>query len=249
MTAPLRVAFVGKGGAGKSLVAATCARLIAARGAPVLAVDLDTMPGLTLSLGAGDLREASLPDDLAEQREGQGWVMKEPVSARALVDSYARLAPDGVRVLTLGKLPGEWRPGATVALRHVLRTLDAPDWTVIGDLPAGTRQPAFGWTEFARLVAVVVEPTAMSVLSGRRIATLLATRWPDRRIGVVVSKARPGDDPAAVARAVGPELLGSVPYDDDVRSAEQAGRAPFDAAPRSRAVEAVRRLVAALEAR
>lgn len=77
---PLRIAFVGKGGAGKSLIAATVARLLARRGDRVLALDMDTMPGLALSLGvvAGP---AGLPEDLAEQREGAGWVMKEDVEA------------------------------------------------------------------------------------------------------------------------------------------------------------------------
>ncbi|MGH9166041.1 MAG: hypothetical protein ACRDZW_11110, partial [Acidimicrobiales bacterium] len=38
----LRVAVVGKGGAGKSMISATLARLLARQGRPVLAVDLDT---------------------------------------------------------------------------------------------------------------------------------------------------------------------------------------------------------------
>jgi CO dehydrogenase maturation factor len=45
----LRVAVVGKGGAGKSLIAGTLAR----RGHHVLALDVDTLPGLALSLGLG----------------------------------------------------------------------------------------------------------------------------------------------------------------------------------------------------
>lgn len=41
--AGVRVAFVGKGGAGKSSIAGTFARLLAVTGQPVLALDSDPM--------------------------------------------------------------------------------------------------------------------------------------------------------------------------------------------------------------
>src|SRR5262249_8546539 len=48
----MRFAMVGKGGAGKSLIGATVARLLARRGHRVLALDSDHVPGLSFSLGA-----------------------------------------------------------------------------------------------------------------------------------------------------------------------------------------------------
>src|SRR5262249_31358619 len=63
----MRVAFVGKGGVGKSVIAATVTRLLARRGQPVLALDIDTMPGLVVSLG-GISGTGTLPEDLAERR-------------------------------------------------------------------------------------------------------------------------------------------------------------------------------------
>ncbi len=45
--------MVGKGGAGKSVIAGTIARLAARDGARVLALDSDPLPGLSLSLGSG----------------------------------------------------------------------------------------------------------------------------------------------------------------------------------------------------
>jgi CO dehydrogenase nickel-insertion accessory protein CooC1 len=49
----VRIAVVGKGGAGKSVIAGTMARLVARKGTPVLALDSDLFPGLSLSLGSG----------------------------------------------------------------------------------------------------------------------------------------------------------------------------------------------------
>lgn len=234
---------MGKGGVGKSFIAATFARSLARRGGPVLALDIDAMPGLALSLGA-PLEAEGLPEELAEERPDVGWVIRSEIPALELIERYAGSAPDGVRVLTLGKSPRPWRPGSGAAFRYVVRTFNDPSWSVIGDLPAGVRQPAFGWTDFATVVAIVVEPTIKSQLTGRRVARIVSGG--PARTGVIVSKWRPGDDAEAIARAVGLPLLGVVPYDDQVRGAEAAGRAPLDAVPGAAAVRAVEDLVVTL---
>jgi CO dehydrogenase maturation factor len=166
----LRVAVVGKGGAGKSLIAGTLAR----RGHHVLALDVDTLPGLALSLGLALDRvgDAGLPEDLAEQQEGRGWVLREGVEVTALVADHAIPGPDGVRFLQLGKLPGRVKPGSTTAFRVVLEEFRAEGWTLVGDLAASTRQPFFGWSDFAEVILIVAEPSAKAVLAARRLAGL-----------------------------------------------------------------------------
>ncbi len=57
----MRLALVGKGGSGKSVVAGTIARLLAREGRQVLALDLDTLPGLAFSIGLGPVPDAGLP--------------------------------------------------------------------------------------------------------------------------------------------------------------------------------------------
>lgn len=239
----VRIAFVGKGGGGKSFMAATFARSLARGGSPVLALDLDPMPGLALSLGV-EAGPDGLPEQLAEERPDVGWVMREEIPARDLVDRYAIEAPDGVRLLTLGKAPGRWSAGSSAVFRHVVRTFEDPGWSVVGDLPAGVRQPSFGWAAFASVVAIVVEPTAQSELTARRVARIVAGSA--TTIGVVVSKCRPGDDAEALARSLALPLLAVVPYDDEVRRAEAAGQAPLDAVPDAAAVKAVERLMTSL---
>lgn len=239
---------MGKGGVGKSLIAATVARLLARRGDAVLALDLDPLPGFAHSLGV-PAGSGAFPDTLAEQREGKGWVMKEETPAAELIERYAFHGPDGVRLLSIATRPGEWKAEQSTAVRHVARTFADPAWSVVGDLPAGTRQAAFGWAGFADVVAIVVEPTAKSIMSGRRIANVLLDGRPEGRIGVIVSKLRPDDDPERIAGALGLELLGTVPYDEAVRNAEQDARAPIDGAPASAAVSAIRALLPALGSR
>ncbi|HUG84110.1 MAG TPA: ArsA-related P-loop ATPase, partial [Euzebya sp.] len=84
----MRVAFVGKGGAGKSAIAGTLARLLARTGGDVLAVDSDPMPGLALSLGV-PVSDAPIPDDAVEERpegsEGPRFTLRADLTAHEAV--------------------------------------------------------------------------------------------------------------------------------------------------------------------
>ena len=242
----MRVAFVGKGGSGKSSLSGTLARVLARRGHRVLALDVDTVPGLAFSLGL-PVRDEGLPEELGERQEGRGWVVRDGVTAAELVERYAIPAPDGVLFLQLGKLPGRVKPGSTTAFRHVLEEFRAEGWNLVGDLAGGTRQPFFGWGDFAQLVVVVVEPTAKAILSARRLAGLAGT-VEGATVGMVANKLRGTDDLRLIAGGVDLPLLGTVPYDEQLAAVERSGRAPIDAAPASPAVTAVEALATTLEA-
>jgi CO dehydrogenase maturation factor len=67
----MKIAVAGKGGSGKTTIAGTLARILAARGHPVVAVDDDSNPNLGMTVGAGSQAVAavpSLPRDLLEER-------------------------------------------------------------------------------------------------------------------------------------------------------------------------------------
>lgn len=241
----MRLAFVGKGGSGKSSIAGTLARLLARAGEPVLALDVDTLPGLSFSLGLGGVPDAGLPADLAEKREKIGWVMRDPVSAEELVERHALHGPDGIRFLQLGKLPGNVKPGSSVAFRHVLDEFRKPGWSLVADLAAGTRQSAGGWAGFAEKIAVVVEPTRAAAIAAGRLRSLAGGA---AKVGLVVNKV--ASPPALASERLAAELQlplwAEVPYDEEVASADRRGVAPIDAAPSSRAVAVIVNLLARL---
>jgi CO dehydrogenase maturation factor len=241
----MKVAFVGKGGVGKSVIAATTTRLLARRGHPVLALDIDTMPGLVVSLGPLE-GTGTLPEDLAERRDEQGWVMKSDVAPAVLVERYGATGPDGVRVLVLGKLPGGIRPDVTAAFRHVVTGFHSAGWSIVADLAAGTRQACFGWAGFAHTVAVVAEPTAAAMVAARRLARLQSAMT-EARFALVATKVRRESEAYRLAEAIGIPLAGMVPYDEEVIASERAGVALLDAAPDSPAVRAIAQLLPALE--
>lgn len=253
-TAPLRLAFVGKGGAGKSSIAGTLARSLARLGHPVLAVDSDPMPGLTFSLGLPNT-DVGIPDDLVVERgegeDGPRWRLRPGLDAAEAVERYATTGPDGVRFLTFGKLRGTPadRGRSQIAFRHILDQLPADRWTVVGDLPGGTRQPFFGWGGYARTVIVVVEPTAKSLLSGRRLARLALAQAAPERLVAVVNKATGEDDADLVRRRTGLEVIATVPWDDALGQADRLGLAPIDHAPDCPSVAAVASLADQLSER
>lgn len=226
---------MGKGGTGKSMIAGTCARILASRGHSVLALDIDTIAGLAFSLGLGPTDEGRFPEDLAERREGEGWVMREPVRAAELIEQYSVRGPDGIRYLQLGKFPGRVRPGSTTAFRYVMEGLEQTDWTVVADLAGGTRQPFFGWAEFASRIAIVAEPYAAAILSARRL-TKAAEAAPHAELGLIMNKTRNGGHTRPDTSL---PLWAVVPYDDRVMNAERDGKAAFDVAPDSPAVKAI----------
>jgi len=243
----VKVAFVGKGGAGKSAIAGTFARILARRGTPVLAVDSDPMPGLAFSLGL-DSDEAPMPDDtVVERKEGESgprFRLRPGLDATEAVERFAVTGPDGVRFLQFGKVRGSdtnlFR--SSLAFLQIVRELPDDRWNVVGDLPGGTKQAFTGWGNFAQTVLIVVEPTAHSLLSGRRLARMAQMDNGPRRVVAVVSKARVPGDAELVARRTGLEVVVSVPWDEALAEAERRRQAPIDAAPDCPAVKAVESL-------
>lgn len=234
----MRLAFIGKGGSGKSTVAGTVARLLGRQEGAVLALDADPLPGLAFSIGLGQIPEAGLPEELAERREGKGWVLKEEISAESLVDRYAIGGPDGVRFLQLGKMPGHVKPGSTTAFRHVIESFHRPGWSVVGDLSAGTRQAFAGWASFATRLVIVSELSSSGLLTARRLRRMAET-FPEAAIGLVINKANGTNEAARRAAELGIPLWAVLPYDDGMAAAERSGRAPIDAAPSSPVIMAI----------
>lgn len=245
----LRIAFVGKGGAGKSAIVGTFARLLARTGEPVLVLDTDPMPGLALTLGVSP-SDAGAPDEaVVEAPEGERprFRLREGLTAVDAVERYATRCPDGVRLLQIGKLRGHVASieRSQAAYHHIKAGLAEDDYHIIGDLPGGTRQAFFGWGDFARTVLVVVRPTVTSILSGRRLARLAGMASAPRVLAVVNGVTAAGDA-EEVGRRTGLPVLGAVPLDEAFADAERAGRAPLDAVPNSPSVEAIASLLDAV---
>jgi len=250
----VRVALVGKGGAGKSVIAGTLARLVARSGTPVLALDSDLLPGLSFSLGSGPDPVPPPLIEAAEQDEQGRWRWRWGIDAAIAAQRFATDAPDGVRLLQRGKVGRDgFAPinGASKAFWEVAHGLvEAPafrDWTLIGDTPAGPFPTADDWAPYAEVYVVVVQPTAQSAMTARRVARIARMRSP-RAIVFVANRVAGPDDVRHVERLLREPVFASIPADEGVAAAERIGLAPLDHAPRSPTIAAIEQLAADLAA-
>ncbi len=240
----MRVAFVGKGGAGKSAIAGTFARALARRGGDVLAIDSDPMPGLAFSLGL-EVSDAAIPDDaVVEKQEGEAgprFRLRPDLTPADAVERFAMSGPDGVRFLQFGKLRGH--AGSLVraqfAFRQIIADLPEDRWRLVGDLAGGTRQAFMGWGGYAHTFLIVVDPTAKSLLSARRLARLALADEGSHEVAAVVNRVREPGDVETVRKRTGLEVVAAVPWDEAFAQAERKGRAPIDEAPECPAVREV----------
>lgn len=232
----LRVALVGKGGTGKSLVSGTLARLLARRGRRVLAADLDANPGLAYSLGVPP-GQGALPAEALEEHPGAvyGWRLRAGLPPGRAVDRYAVEGPDGVRFLSLGKIGDEERKASRnsiMAMREIVAGFGEPSWDVVGDLEAGPTTPFERYHGFADRVLVVVTPTWVSAMTARRLLPMVADTDP-----VVLGNQYRGepDHPGLTP-------IARIPWDPEAADAERRGLSPLDACPHSPTVAAIARL-------
>lgn len=251
MTVPLRVAVVGKGGAGKSVIAGTLARLLARDGRNVLALDSDPMPGLTISLGMGVTDDRSL-EEVVERGDDNRWRFKKGLGPSRALQRCAVEGPDGIRLLQFGKV-GSSGMGAVMGslngfhkvVHRLVSTRTGSEWDIVGDLAAGPRQTAFNWAPYAETHVVVAEPYWKSILTARRLAKIVR---PHSRVAFVGNKVRGSHDVGLLEEALGERLVASIPLSDEVASADRWGRAVVDTAPDGESVASVRRLMLALRA-
>jgi CO dehydrogenase maturation factor len=254
MSEPLWFAVAGKGGTGKSVVAATLARQLARRGHKVLALDSDPMPGLARSLGVEEPARPPLLD-AAVKPEGERWRLKPGIGPARAISRFSTPAPDGVRLLQLGKADKDGLiavAGAINAFLHVVHGLDGVKtlqrWTIVGDLPAGPRHPAAGFSPYARLYVVLVNPGSQSALTARRVARIAREhRYAD--VLFVANRVRGRREVAQIERLVGEPMAHTVPFDEAVVAAERAGEALLDRAPGAPAVAAIGELADLIEGR
>lgn len=247
---PLRIVVVGKGGAGKSVVAGTMARILARRGRHVLALDTDTVPGLALSLGTTAPSAPPL-GGAVEKAEAGCWRLKPGIGPVRAVQRFSTLAPDGVRVLEVGDHPASGTQAVTPSVQAFYQVIHGlPEatalrtWTMIGDHPAGPRQTAHDWAPYADTLLLVAEPTWKSALTARRLAELATARG--AAAVAVATKVTAPQDAERVAEIVGLPVAATIPADEAVLESDRLGVALIDHAPSCAAVRAIEDLAAGL---
>ncbi|HKD83731.1 MAG TPA: P-loop NTPase [Terriglobales bacterium] len=238
----MKLAISGKGGVGKSTVAGTLARLYAADGHRVLAVDADPDANLASAIGLplwlrSQLLTISTERKLIEERTGAkvrefGQMFKLNPDVSDVAQKYA-IRHEGVDLLVLGAVQhaaGGCACPESVLLKSLVSHLILREGdVVILDMEAGIEHLGRGTARGVDLMLVVVEPGQRSVETAARVRDM-SNDLGIARFGVVLNKSTdPDEDSRWIANEFGAEhLLGAIPFDVRISRADRQGVALAD---------------------
>ncbi|MFI8214800.1 ATP-binding protein [Streptomyces sp. NPDC085932] len=250
----MRVAFVGKGGSGKTTLSALFSRHLARSGAPVLAVDGDINQHLAEALGPEERPAVPLGPHLTGIKDflrgdnpritsagsmlkttppGRGSRLLRPLGDDALHARHVGRA-GGVPLMVTGEFD---ESDLGVACYHsklgavelyLGHLLDGPGEYVVVDMTAGADAFASGLFTRFDLTFLVAEPTRKSVSVYRQYRDH-AEQF-GIRVAVVGNKVTCEDDLLFLKEQVGDDLLTHLVHSPWVRAAEQ-GRAAGELEP------------------
>jgi len=240
----MKLAISGKGGVGKTTLAALLAQVYADAGRDVLAVDADPAPCLAGALGfPPDLRARLRPiaemDELIEERTGAkpgtvgGFFTLNP-RVDDLPERFS-VTHRGVRLLEMGSVDvggsGCICPESAMLKTLFTHLLFRKDDVLILDMYAGVEHLGRATVDFVDALVIVVEPTRRSLGTAAQIKKLAADIGLTR-LWLVGNKVR-NDDEAdfLAAETPGIPLLGILPADLAVQEADRLGVAVYDHVP------------------
>ncbi len=225
---PKTITIAGKGGTGKTTIAALLTKLLSRKGV-VLAVDADPSSNLNQALGlpldhtVGGIREA-MTEDIAKGRFSPGVSKEEFLEYKireALVEST------GFDLIAMGRPEG---PGCYCAANNWLRvSLDrlAQSYEyVIVDSEAGMEHISRQTTRDVDYLLLVSDPTIRGITAAARMKELIAElRTQVGKIYLVVNRT-PGELPPQIAKAIADfelQLIAAIPEDPNIAVLEVEG--------------------------
>jgi CO dehydrogenase maturation factor len=258
----MKIAITGKGGVGKTTLAALLAQSYADMGRQVLAVDADPATCLAGALGfPGDLRSQLSPisemDDLIEERTGaKPGMVGGFFTINPRVDDIPErfsVLHRGVRLLEMGAVDmggsGCICPESAMLKTLFTHLLFRKDEVLLLDMYAGVEHLGRATVDFVDAMLVVVEPTRRSLGTAAQIKALAADIGLTR-LWLVGNKLRNEDESAFLeAETPGLEILGLLPADLKVQEADRLGVPVYDYVPSLRAAgdEIARHLLQVIE--
>jgi CO dehydrogenase maturation factor len=232
----MKIAISGKGGVGKSTLAAALALLLAKENKRILAVDADPDANLASALGIPlDIQQKIVPISqqkaLIEERTGAkvkqyGQMFKLNPEVSDIADTFATVY-NGISLLVLGAIEqggGGCACPENVLIRALVTDLILyKDDALIMDMEAGVEHLGRATVSGVDTMIVVVEPGQRSIDCANTTKEM-AEEIGLKRIEYVANKIMGIEDEQFIKEALGSqELLGIIPYSEDIRHADRHG--------------------------
>jgi CO dehydrogenase maturation factor len=240
----MKIAISGKGGVGKTTLAALLSQAYADAGRNVLAVDADPSPCLAGALGFPDEKRAKLQpisemDELIYERTGaKPGTMGGFFTINPRVDDIPErfsVSYRDVRLLEMGSVDiggsGCICPESAMLKTLFTHLLFRKDDVLILDMYAGVEHLGRATVDFVDAMVIVVEPTRRSLATAAQIKDL-ANDIGLSRLWLVGNKVRNADETAFLEQETpGIPILGNMPVDLGVQEADRLGIPVYDHVP------------------
>lgn len=247
---PLLCIASPKGGVGKTTLAANLADALRREGRRVLAIDLDPQNALRLHFGVPVPDRAGFAVDLAQGGSWRAHVRQTPAGPALLPHGTVGMAD----ALALASAQERMPERLTTPVREMLAD---PALLVVADLPPGPSRALDLLAPLADMLLIVLladghgAALMPEIDSGRFLGLGAAYGAGSGRLRIALNQVDYGSRLSravaeALARHLGPRLLGAIAREDAVAEALAEQRLLLDAAPASRAALDLRELARAV---
>jgi CO dehydrogenase maturation factor len=252
----VRIAFVGKGGSGKTTLSALFARYLVDQGLAVLAIDADINQHLGQALGLDDRALAAIPALGSHLDWLKNYLRADNpriASAAAMIKTtppgrgsrLLRYDPDdelhrrfacevgGARLMVTGEFAEDdigvacYHSKTGAVELYLNHLIDGPAEYVVVDMTAGADAFASGLFTRFDLVVLVCEPTRRGVRVYQQFRQHSSGH--QVRLRVIGNKVVDQTDAAFLHSELGEALLGHVVHSSWIRAAERGDPPPFSA--------------------
>ena len=238
----MKIAISGKGGVGKTTLAALLIKYFRDQGKKVLAVDADPDANLALALGVPDPENitpiSEMKQLVAERTESEpgkmGGFFKMNPKVDDIPDNFSRKL-DGIKLIVMGTVKkggsGCICPESVMLKALMTHLVLFRDEVVVMDMEAGIEHLGRATTRGVDRLIVVVEPGRRSVETALHVREL-AKDIGLTKVAVVGNKIRgPADEDFLKKNIQDLPILGFLPFDDRVIEADLAGKPPYELSP------------------
>lgn len=239
----MKLAIGGKGGVGKTTVAASLAKAFALKGYQVLAIDADPNATFATAFGlpdASDITPIVRMEELIYERTGakpgtSGGMFNLNPRVEDIPERFSKVVEPRIRLMVMGAFKtgggGCYCPENAMLKALVTHLLLDRQEVVIMDMEAGIEHLGRGTAQAVDRLLVVVEPGRRSIETARTVRKL-ASEIGLVRLGVVGNKVRGPQDEAFLREHMeGFELLGIIPYSEKIVEADMGNRPPYEGLP------------------
>jgi len=233
----MKIAIAGKGGVGKSTIAAMLINSFAAAGREVIAVDADPDTNLAATLGFSD------PETITPVSELEELILERTGAKKGDTGSYFRLNPDvsdipddycrregNIRLLVMGTVTAAGAgcicPENAFLKQLMTHLVLVRNEVLVMDMVAGIEHMGRATAGAVDIILGVVEPNPRSIEVAKRLRRM-AGELGIRRIKFVGNKVRSTDDELLITKLFGKEdIIGFIPYDETIIAAAVAYKPP-----------------------